>query len=269
MTEPFSLVKAQAVIQSRRLGNKSKKSKSKPTAATVVVRGEDIKQIVSRYTGLPKGPSGVEEQDKLLRQWAKDNYAFPKSKEIKRLITSLKKNKNFVVPTSVRQVKRRAAVINAMKKVSIELVDDDIVALALGKGKFRKAYWICCSLYGNTQRELHGARKKHLVVEDPDDSEAVRVLKEKLREVDAASASAQREWQRRMSAFKEANKDLLDVVNGLAVVAEEIRDELKHSPQPAPTPSLTDEQSEGIGSGDEDESDEENDESSSSSVQSA
>lgn len=222
--------------------------KKKPTAATVVKRSEAVANALSRYTGLPKGPGSAEEQDKLLVEWQNTGHEFVTVKQIARERERLKASNAFHVPDGAKRVKRRREMIALMSDIGIILSDDDICTLALGRGKYRRAYWICCSLIGNHKRSLNVSKTEALTTVKEGDSSDVIIAKQTLRAQAAALSECQREWQRKVETLREANAQLLSVMESLVVSTDELRDIIA---QPPILPDDVGDSMEGEGDGDE------------------
>lgn len=217
-------------------GGVSSSRKSKPKASSVVKRGNILAEAKSKYTGLPKGPGGAEEQDALLANWAKDGYKFPTTKEIDRHHALLEERGSFFLPTSTNKVARRTAMIAYLKECGIELNPIQLCTLALGTGKFRKAYWICCSLYGSHKRAENSSKTDKLTTIHEGDSDEVKAKKALLLEQSDMLKECQREWQRKIEALRSANSELLGVMEALQVSTDELRDDLTITYPPVESP---------------------------------
>lgn len=200
--------------------------KSKPKVSTVVKRGEALIQAKSKYTGLPKGPGNADEQDALLEKWAEDKYPFPLTQDIDTHHGILVSRGAFSVPSSRSKTARRTAMLDYLRLCKIILTQEQLCTLALGTGRFRKAYWICCSLYGHHKRLENTSKTEKLTTTSVGDSDIVKEKKALLLEQSNALKECQREWQRKIEALRVANSELLGVMGALQVSTDELRDDL-------------------------------------------
>lgn len=228
--EEIAEVKTETAVDQAGSNVKSKTRSAKPMASEVVKRGEIVRKAISKYTGLPKGPGSSQEQDDLLNAWTKDNYPFPTAKQIAFERQYLERLGGFSVAMGRKAVARRTNMISLLSQINIQLTDADLCTLALGRGRFRKAYWVVCSLYGHSQRSKQVSKTDTLTTIQDGDSEDTKEAKQLLAEQAEALKACQREWQRKVTALRDANAKLLQVMEGLQVSTDELRDRLRLPP---------------------------------------
>jgi len=235
-SQAFDINRAKAALANRqgpsRVSGESKTAKSRhpPKFSEVATRQHTIDAVISKYTGLPIGPKSAQEQDALLERWERDGFKFPNVSLIRKETERMRKSGIFVIPQNNRRRTRRSEILALLSDIGISLTDDDLCTLALGKGSLRKAYWICCSLYGNHRRAQNVSRTDTLTTHKPTDSDDVKNMKTRLKEQSQALKECQREWQRKIEALKAQHSDLLKVISQLQTSTDELRADLAIQP---------------------------------------
>jgi hypothetical protein len=191
--------------------NASKRSKKKRSMKAVAKKSAPSRpQAMSKYTGLPKGPGGIQAQEAIVQAWLKNGHKWPSDKKMASLIQNVK----VVPPSSVRKLNRLDAMAVCARDFGIRINRQGITALANSKEPFRGFYEVLCSLYGMECRKNQATRSEfgaytELVGAGDGDSDEVKEMKKLMKWAVTRRADLQRKWQGLMNVFREAHADLI------------------------------------------------------------
>lgn len=190
-----------------------------------------VDAAISRYTGLPKGPKGVAQQQQILANWRDvHQFRFPTLEKLDLLLQKV----NVIAPTSKRKVKRRQDMCDCMAenaKINY-LTPEHLAALAVCQGQWRSWYWVVCSLYGVIQRQKHGNKAEYgsytEVVSKVTEKDPMFKHKAEFKELLKTAKIIQRSWQKKVEALRVANQPMLDAMAQIQARIETLAKQFGH-----------------------------------------
>jgi len=191
----FIIMSANDIILRMKAGAGQKKEEDAkrqvaPSYAKAVVRQDEVEQILgehsaelSQNTGLPKNATqGTVRQEELVRSWYERGSNLLTAAALARIPAR-------AMPTNAKKVKRISEMSELMVGMGFTHTPQDLANLAQSQyASHRDEYDLICSIFGCSQRAFNQAPSKGKVVA-------------KTRE-EAELAVLQREWQRRIEAFR-------------------------------------------------------------------